>query len=315
MNKKFLLLVCMLVFFSFAYCEKVRFDLKPYAGLEYSIYEEAYYFDVNTGYSDKMCSLLEWEQKPSWLLGLASSACFFNFETFIDVSTKIPMECGSMKDSDFLNDGMKFNYSVHELYLNKSFNINAGISYFIDFSFINIKPGILASYSYNTFSAKNGHGWYGSPSYSSDGKVHSWNSGYAHYFPDGKYHLAGVDYENQTVSLMIGAEVSKTFMKIWTVGLGAYLSPFTYAYAKDHHLGKSRNFYTEDFIYNYFKNYRFALKNNVSVTKHLSFESLIEGNLQLLEKGEDYEDGYLNSQKGGESYKAVKSTLGFVFTF
>ena len=80
---------------------------------------------------------------------------------------------------------MKFNYSINENYLDKGFSVKTGFAYSFDFSVFSFKPLIQFSYSFISFNAKNGYGWYGGSAHSSDGNVHSWDSPYAHYYPHG----------------------------------------------------------------------------------------------------------------------------------
>lgn len=317
MNKKSFVLIFFFIFseIDFLFSKELDFKLIPYTGFECGVFDEAYYYDDFSEYSDKMCSLLEWKQNYSFILGLEVDIDFKNFNFFTDVSTKLPLKCGKMYDSDYWENGLKFNYSINELYLNNFFCFNTGFSYSFDISSFSIAPVLQGSYSYISLSAKNGYGWYGGSGHSSDGQVHSWNSPFAHYYPDGKYHLAGVDYENQTFYFMLGLDFSKVFFKKWCLGFGLYVAPFTYIYVKDHHLGKSNNFYSEDYIYNYFENYKFLIRNNIFFTRHISLVTLLEGNLQLLVKGENYENGKLNSQKGGESLQAIKLKAGIGFSF
>lgn len=293
----------------------MSFFISTYAGVEFGVFEEAYYFEDDSKYSDDICSLLEWEQKPSLFLGLNTEVNFNSFDIFADFSVKFPIKCGIMKDSDYWENGVNFNYSESENYVDKAFSVSTGIGYVFNLSKLFLEPKIIASYSYNSFKAKNGHGWYAGPSFSSDGQLHSWDSEYAHYFPDGKYHLAKVNYENQTFFFMTGFEISKKFFKKWDTAAGFYFAPFTYSYAKDHHLGKSNNFYTEDYIYNYFKNYVIEISNDFLINKHIAICSVVTGNLQLLTTGEDYLNGYVNNQKGGESYRSLKVILGTKFIF
>lgn len=319
MNKKTIVFFVMLLMYLLSaqhiFSKTWDFCVFPYIGIERSVYEESFYYDELSEHSEQMCSLLEWSEKPSYIIGLESSIRYKHFLFFADVSTKIPQKCGSMKDSDYWENGLKFNYSVNKNHLNSAFNVQTGGSYFFDFKFIQFAPYIKASYSYVSFSAKDGHGWYGSPSHTSDGKLHSWDSSYSHYYPDGKYHLAGVDYQNQTFYFMAGVEVQKILFNFWNTCLGFGIAPFTYSYVKDEHLGKSSNFFTEDYIYNYFRNFQWLYKNNFVLTELCSLSTIIECNLRLLTKGDDYINGYINSQKGGESYKSLRFKVGVSFIF
>lgn len=318
MNNQKTFIAFLVIFLSLnaaAFSKAFSLALTPYTAIEYGVFQEAYYYDDFSEYSDKMCSLLEWEQKPAVVLGLESTVQYKKCLFLLDASTKLPLRCGSMMDSDYWYDGLKFNYSINENYLDKAFSVRTSFSYRFDLPFLSIQPSVAVSYSFISFNAKNGYGWYGGFAHSSDGKIHSWDSPYAHYYPDGKYHLAGVDYENQSVCILVGFDVSKTFFKRWNVGVGFFVAPFTYTYVKDHHLGKSSNFYSEDFIYNYFRNFTVMFENDFAFSDRFALISVFEGNLQLLTKGENYFDGYPNSQKGGFSYKGLKIKVGISIYF
>ena len=161
---------------SFLCAKTLSFNLIPYFAIETSVIEEAYYYEDYSKYADEMCSLLEWEQKPSYIFGVEG---IFNLNKFVfslDFSAKLPVRSGSMMDSDYWTDGMKFNYSINENYLDKGFAAKTGFAYNFDFSVFSFKPLIQFSYSFISFNAKNGYGWYGGSAHSSDGNVHSWDS-------------------------------------------------------------------------------------------------------------------------------------------
>ena len=107
----------------------------------------------------------------------------------------------------------------------------------------------------------------------------------------------------------------KILFNFWNTCLGFGIAPFTYSYVKDEHLGKSSNFFTEDYIYNYFRNFQWLYKNNFVLTELCSLSTIIECNLRLLTKGDDYINGYINSQKGGASYKSLRFKVGVSFIF
>ena len=56
------------------------FSVIPYFAIETSVIEEAYYYEDYSKYADRMCSLLEWEEKPSFAFGLES---IFNLNKFV----------------------------------------------------------------------------------------------------------------------------------------------------------------------------------------------------------------------------------------
>lgn len=315
-EKFFIVLNFVLIFCSsFCFSKGFSYSVIPYYGLECSTFDEAYYYEDRSKYSDRMCSFLTWTQNYSQILGLENFFTFGNANLLVDVSTKIPSDCGLMKDSDFAENGLKFNYSISDVNIENAFSGKISFSYSFDCLDFKISPSFEAFYDYINLNARNGHGWYGSASHTSDGKRHSWDSPYAHYYPDGIYHLAGVDYQNQSFGFFAGVVISKNVTKNLELEAGFHFSPFTYSYAKDHHLGKNNNFYTEDFIYHYFNNIKISAGSKITLYRNLFLMVKGEVVLQKLTKGEDYENGSPNNQKGGESYNGYKIKLGLGMKF
>ena len=70
-KKKYILTSAVFFAVSSVLCAKnFSFNLIPYFAVETSVIEEAYYYEDYSKYADEMCSLLEWEQKPSYIFGL-----------------------------------------------------------------------------------------------------------------------------------------------------------------------------------------------------------------------------------------------------
>ena len=143
-KKQYILTSAVFFAVSSVLCAKnFSFNLIPYFAIETSVIEEAYYYEDYSKYADEMCSLLEWEQKPSYIFGLEG---VFNLNKFIfslDFSAKLPVRSGSMMDSDYWMDGMKFNYSINENYLDKGFAAKTGFAYNFDFSVLKIQPNYV----------------------------------------------------------------------------------------------------------------------------------------------------------------------------
>lgn len=296
------------------FSSELSFYLTPFFGLEQSMTEEAYYY-VRKSSSDsyKLKSLLEWEQKPVFLTGLEGGVLWNNTSFILKADYKFPLRCGVMRDSDYTEDGMKFNYSINKATLTVGTDLSGSVSHIFDFSFFKIEPELSANWSYLSIKARDGHGWYGEAGFSSDGKTHAWNDPEAHYFPDEKYHLSGVDYTNHTIALFTGVNISKTINKTWENSLGFYIAPFTYIYAKDAHVGKITYFTSEDMIFTYWNNFRISYKTGFLVNERFSIQFLTTWEWCLLNQGTNISDGYKNLCDGGASYKKFRLETGIKY--
>ena len=80
-KKKYILTAAVFFAVSSVLCAKnFSFSVIPYFKIETSVIEEAYYYEDYSKYADRMCSLLEWEEKPSFAFGLES---IFNLNKFV----------------------------------------------------------------------------------------------------------------------------------------------------------------------------------------------------------------------------------------
>ena len=80
-KKQYILTSAVFFAVSSVLCAKnFSFNLIPYFAVETSVIEEAYYYEDYSKYADEMCSLLEWEQKPSYIFGVEG---IFNLNKFV----------------------------------------------------------------------------------------------------------------------------------------------------------------------------------------------------------------------------------------
>lgn len=247
-----------------------------------------------------------------------SSAFIFSFLT----DFKIPYNTAKMTDSDFTSSGTKFNYSkfnctiadssfsdfTKNIYSQTSFSYKK--TFFYDFDLISSLGFLYNSFYYR---AEDGFGWYGSASYSSDGKTHAWNSPYAHYFPDGKMHLAGINYYVQTIAFFTGLSLQKKLNDSFTLGSSFKVFPFSYVIAKDRHLGSMDYYDFTDFVTNFFKSYEASFFVSTKLSSFLAFNMTLSYYDFLNTRAESYyyfdEGGReKSSSDGGFSYKNIKFT-------
>ena len=267
----------------------------PFSEISYGTMKEILFFSN----SDEKTSLLEWKKKGLFYFGSDFEFSYKNSIFTIGACFAYPINFGKMLDSDWNEDGIKTMYSISEIKVNNSFFSNLIYKYKIDFGRNIIFPIFEIDYAFNDFLSKNAEGWYASKDFSTDGKDHSWNSEYAHHYPDEKYKLLGVEYQNHLISTFLGFEYLTKCTKKVDFGFKFYFSPYTYSYSKDHHLGRKNDWeiiYSQGhFIFKYFKTEIFT---NYKLNNFLSLKFIFYGKYLAPVKGDLFDkDMYLDSQK------------------
>ena len=282
--------------------------------MEKSTTIEAYYYPRKKESDNyKLMSLLEWNQNPSFFAGIEGTAGYKNNILKLRGNFKFPGQTGKMYDSDYTETGIKFNYSINNETLISGLDLSTSFSHSFSFTLFTLEPEFSVNWSYFSIEARDGYGWYGGSSHTTDSKTHAWNDPESHFYPDGKLHLAGVDYTGHTIAFFLGMNISKTIWGTWENSIGMFVSPFTYIYAKDSHVGKVKYFTTEDMIFNYFNNFRINYKTSFKLNKKVFLNFLAQYEWCFLEQGDDYYDGYKNLNDGGASYKKFRLETGIKY--
>lgn len=236
---------------------RLAFSIQPTFGCTLGQMNESIY--SSKGYK---CSLLEWEQKPLWNCGITTlfEAGSFGINASFDFA--LPLSCGKMYDSDWNESGIKTTYSIHELTAVTNLNTELSLLYAFNVNnFFQIIPSIQAHYSYNSFEANNGEGWYGGAAYSQTGKDVSWNDENAVH-----YKVYGIDYSRHTLYLFAGLTFQFRIINRLNIEVNTFLSPFTYTSAIDHHHGKYNDFRFQEIQYSWFSRFKISAKLSYSVT-------------------------------------------------
>ena len=279
------------------------FELSPYSKLSFGSLKE-YIFVSEENQKDSKISLLEWQEMPLLQVGLMTEGIFNLFHLKADFSYAIPVECGSMYDSDFLmlND-VKTNYSIHENTAALCFDAKISLEYdfYLQKDFA-ISPIVQAHYSHRFFEARNGYGWYGDNI--------PWYDDSAHYYPDGTFVLAGIDYKRQTLYTFAGFVLKILSIKDAQINLAFMLSPYTYSYADDCHYLNKKMTESKHFVYYnniFLERFQTQMDFSYRFSKHCSYflgASFLFGSCH---KGDLYTDTWtekptlIEDQPGGVS--------------
>ncbi len=267
-------------------------------------------------YSANLWSYLEWEEKPSISVGsnflFKLKNNYFKFNIFFS----LPLECGKMTDSDWSESGINYAYSVNENKIKCAFRLETEYNYeFYLNNFLSISPAAGIKFFYSSYKARNGYGWYGTEEWSKNGELVSWNDDNAHYFPDEKYKLAGIDYSRCTLIFNTGFFFNLRLKKT-KISAGFLFSPISYIYALDHHLGKTNSFKYEEIQYPLFKYYETTLEASYKINRLLKAYSKISYIFGLKSKGESYKNSSSKSyQKSGSDFYSAVFCAGLGFCF
>ena len=269
--------------------------------------EELYYLNDTS-----LCSLLKWKEQLLYTLSLKTSFETDSFFTGTDFSFSSNIIDSQMRDSDFLTNGIKYSYSIHDA---ECYALDAGLSFGKKFTWnsFSLIPVLRAEYAYDSFTGGEGRGWKGNAAYTSDGKTHSWDSPEAHYFPDGKYHINGVDYSLHSVNIFAGLAIRKSFLSGVTVSAQVYVSPFSYNFAEDTHKNSHGGSIYHDVFYGAFDSLEYEASILCPLTQKLVITAGIKGFHILHKKGKAFiwfDEESRDIPMGQESgIKAIKHTV------
>lgn len=306
MRKLFLFLIFIFIKFN-CFSEII---IIPNLGISFGFQGEYLY----SPYSEKLWSYLEWEEKPSANIGIDFFYKLKNSNFKFSFSYTLPVQCGKMTDSDWSESEIKYAYSVNEnkikcnLFFETEYNYKLMIN-----KTISISPAVDLKFYYSSYEARNGYGWYGTEEWSKNGELVPWNDENAHFFPDGKYKLAGIDFFRYTFIFGIGLISNLNFNRI-NISTDLQISPFSYIYSIDHHLGKTNDFKYEEIQYPIFKYFNANIQISYKINKLLKLYFKYNLETCLKTKGKSYRNMTSKSyQDSGSAFKFNNFNFGLGF--
>lgn len=263
--------------------------IKPFLAYGYGWQGETLYY--SSGYK---CSYLEWEEKNVISAGATIQGMIYNVGFSLGGEAGIPMRCGKMYDSDWIYtsaypDGLKTTYSISENSLKAKYAAHVGIFYQFDIkNIISISPAMQADYTYTSFEARNGYGWYGKAEHSQNKENVSYDSEYAAFYPK----LYGIDLKRHTVNFWTGISLAASFKQKVTIGTDFFIAPVSYCATLDHHLGKDGGYNTQTFIYSNFKTFKGTVYFLYKIHKLCTLKTDIAVRYGTTARGTAYSDYY-----------------------
>lgn len=338
--KKVLPLVLAFPFFSIfasvyatAEIKKTDFSLsvEPLIGVKNGQVNE-YVFLKESNYDCDKLSELNWEIKNEFYSGLKLNGGYKNVFLEAGFTAGFPLKCGTMKDSDWLNNNSsevtktsghdyKTNYSESDNYID--YDISASLKTGYSFKLPELKkistkisPFFEFEYQLFKFTAKNGTAWYGNET---EGYYAAWNDEKKRSI---KY-LSGdvISYKRQNFIFWLGGSIAFNLPKDFSVGAGFKFSPFVYSEAIDcHHL---RGLYFLDIVsdfcslfnYNFNTEYKIDSKKSICLNADYLYMKTLRGKSYSSDSQKWSKDNELKDSEGGADQHCFNISLSFKYNF
>lgn len=244
--------------------KKIEFCIAPLCDVAFGTLGE-YVFSENVYGEEKKLSQLNWDTNPVLSFGINCSVLWKWLVAEIYARGAIPMQCGKMDDSDWLDlDDVKNIYSVSDNFCASSFGVGANFSFLHKRSenfFIGAFLGI--DFSYIAFESKNGYGWYGDSYWG--------GKGYNIPYYEGTYHkIYSIDYTRYTLSLWLGTTMKIVPTKKFSFQLSFAISPYSYIFSIDHHHNRIPVEYFLDILHGVFAAFKPSCRFDFFVTPAFS---------------------------------------------
>lgn len=227
-----------------------NFGIEPIFGIRFGKEGEIVWANNSKDGERYKLSELEWEYTPAWYLGGKIFANYKRFEVSSISKFFMPTHCGTMKDSDWLQDSyygtgntsIKTNYSESENHIHEAFDLELSFAFkFYPTYFLTLRPKISASYQRMKFRAIGGTLWYGHDENgvafnqnSYKGSYHSYDSEYATMatIEDG---TTVIKYDTRNIYLWTGIQADFIPNKKIVLSLALEAAPILYMLSYDSH--------------------------------------------------------------------------------
>lgn len=307
------------------------FSVEPLIGVKNGQVNE-YVFLKESNYDCDKLSELNWEIKNEFYSGLKLNGGYKNVFLEAGFTAGFPLECGTMKDSDWLNNNSsevtetsghdyKTNYSESDNYID--YDISASLKTGYSFKLPELKkistkisPFFEFEYQLFKFTAKNGTGWYGSKT---DGYYAAWNDEKKRSIE----YFSGdvISYKRQNFIFWLGGSIAFNLPKDFSVGAGFKFSPFVYSESIDcHHL---RGLYFLDIVsdfcslfnYNFNTEYKIDSKKSICLNADYLYMKTLRGKSYSSDSQKWSKDNELKDSEGGADQHCFNISLSFKYNF
>ena len=327
----------------YAKASDFHFSVEADATLRFAEQGEYVFLDVDSG-GKRTLSYLCWEQKPLFIPEAKVKGGWKNFYLSFSAKTAIPVGCGSVFDSDWLNvsdfpncadeyANIKTNFTESDCKTNYYYGFSGELSYIFkireNFSF---EPFADLSYTHSSFSAIGASGSY----YDTHNSIEP-NDYYGSYNDaDGSYdiEMSGDEVlrlERVVVQSWLGGRVNMGITQKLDMGFSLAVNLWTFVQSLDSHLVTGVYYLDEiednfggikaelDFSYNFSKKSTlvFATKYTALQTLEGTSKSAAWENASYSEYTDCsyWEGGRFYKCTSGFDFSSIEFTLGYRYTF
>jgi outer membrane protease len=206
------------------------FEFTPSIGVLTGTVSEYVFYD--TGDTE---SQLDWQQYAVPYIQAKETIRAYNAFLNVSLLSAIPFECGIIEDYDWLNDDTSIlsDYSCHDLYLDKRFDITANAGYTFNYNKFFIAPGLGVTYRSQKWSGYDGYG--------QDGDDDVWTE------DTDKTEYSGnvISYEQSIVMPFISLQSGYAINQKMNISLDLLVYPYLYINDIDNHYTKDKEYLDE----------------------------------------------------------------------
>lgn len=230
--------------------EELIFSIEPTFGMRIGKEGEIVWAKSSKGDQYKL-SELEWEYTPAFYLGANLGVVYKRLEISFLSKFFIPSNCGTIKDSDWLQDfyyktgktSIKTNYSESENNIQKGHDLELAFAIkMYPTHFLTLRPRISVNYSHMEFSAIGGKYWYGKAL-----EGYENNRPYPYYYPydSDKINTGSlvnakvIHYKTSNIYLWTGIQADFIPSKKIEISLTTEVAALLYTISFDNHILKN----------------------------------------------------------------------------
>ena len=256
------------------FVEGLHFSLEVFCR-ENNGHQGEYVYVKNSSGEKRLLSELIWEQTPIIDFGLSFTAGWKNIGLCLSCFGTLPLPCGKMEDSDWLNNeedpdcsetlsSIKSHFTESFCRVESHYGFDAALSYkFHPSAQVAIKPFCSISYSYISLLAYGMDGAYAIKK--ADGTYSWWNDSSSNQKHQMDKSTNIIKLRRNVLSLWSGFELEVLPSEKTCFGFNFALSPFMYVESLDDHLLKSLSFY--DLMKDFFPGVKTGLYGKYAISK------------------------------------------------
>lgn len=305
--------------------------MEPLIGIKNGQVNE-YVFLRKSNYGCDKLSELNWEIKNEFYSGLKLNGSCKSVFLEAGFTAGFPLECGTMKDSDWLNNDpasvtetsghdYKTNYSESDNYID--YDISASLKTGYSFKLPELKkisakisPFFEFEYQLFKFTAKNVTCWYGNET---NGYYASWND-------EGNQTIKNfsgdvISYKRQNFIFWLGSSIEFKLPKDFSLGAGAKFSPFVYSESIDCHYLRGLYFldivsdFCSLFNCNFDTEYKIDSKKSICLNADYIYMKTLRGKSYSSDSQKWSKDNELKDSEGGADQHCFNISLSFKYKF